>query len=321
MRNIAVLDSFLEPHHRTMVDQTSQRCGFSVDYYPGDAVPAARAADYEVLYGLAAPASLKAMTGLRWFCTPSAGVEPYLPEELYPSADVMLTNSAGAYGITISEHILMVTLMLLRKMPDFQAVVAQRGWLRSLPMRSICGSTVTVLGTGDIGTNFARRAKALGAKAIHGVRRTVRPSDAAFDDITTLQELDSLLPQTDILVMALPATAETQQVLSRERIALLPRHAVVVNVGRGSAIDQDALIEALNDGRIAGAALDVMVPEPLPADHPLWSAKNILITPHVSGNMSLGITRDLDVELFCRDLENYAAGKPLSQLVDRKLGY
>ena len=105
------------------------------------------------------------------------------------------------------------------------------------------------------------------------------------------------------------------------RIALLPAHAIVVNVGRCSAIDQDALIDALNSGRLAGAALDVMVPEPLPADHPLWTAKNILITPHISGNMSLGITRDLDVDLFCRDLANYAAGRPLQQLVDRKLGY
>ena len=215
----------------------------------------------------------------------------------------------------------MVTLMLLRQMPAFQQVVAERRWVRSMPMRSICGSTVTVLGTGDIGTNFARRAKALGAKAVYGVRRTKKPGDSAFDAICSMDELDALLPKTDILVMALPATAETVGVLSRQRIALLPCHAIVVNVGRGSAIDQDALIDALNSERLAGAALDVMVPEPLPVDHPLWTAKNILITPHISGNMSLGITRDLDVDLFCRDLANYAAGRPLQQLVDRKLGY
>ena len=188
-------------------------------------------------------------------------------------------------------------------------------------MRSICGSTITVLGTGDIGTNFARRAKALGAKTVYGVRRTKKAGDAAFDAICAMDELNDILPQTDILVMALPGTPETVNTLSRERIALLPRHAVVVNVGRGSAVDQDALIEALNAEQIAGAALDVMVPEPLPEDHPLWSAKNILITPHVSGNMSLGITRDLDVDLFCNDLANYAAGRPLQQLVDRKQGY
>lgn len=321
MKKIAVLDSFMEPHHRQLICQTAQRCGYQVDFFGGDAVDAQQAADYEILYGLAAPESLKAMTALRWFCTPSAGVEPYTPEDIYPSADVLLTNSAGAYGITIAEHILMVTLMLLRRMPDFQAVVQQRGWLRSLPMRSICGSRITVLGTGDIGSNFARRAKALGAQHICGVRRTLRSADPAFDRVCTLDELDTLLPDTDILVMALPATAATVHVLDRDRIALLPSHAVVVNVGRGSAIEQDALIDALNREAIAGAALDVMVPEPPPADHPLWTAKNILLTPHISGNMSLGITRDLDVDLFCRDLANYAAGRPLTQLVDRTLGY
>ena len=321
MRKIAILSSFMEEHHVEKIRAVAESCGFTADFYADDHLPKDKSGEYEVLYGMPGPALLKYMTALKWFCTPSAGVEPYTPDEIYPHPDVALTNSAGAYGITISEHILMVTLMLLRQMPAFQQVVAERRWVRSMPMRSICGSTVTVLGTGDIGTNFARRAKALGAKAVYGVRRTKKPGDPAFDAICSMDELDALLPQTDILVMALPATAETVGVLSRERIALLPCHAIVVNVGRGSAIDQDALIEALNEERIGGAALDVMVPEPLPADHPLWTAKNILITPHVSGNMSLGITRDLDVDLFCRDLANYAAGRPLQQLVDRKLGY
>ena len=321
MRKIAVLSSFMEEHHIAKIRETAVACGFAVDFYADDKMPKENAADYEVLYGLVGPGFLKYMTNLKWFCTPSAGVEPYTPDEVYPNPDVLLTNSAGAYGITISEHILMVTLMLLRRMPAFQQVVAERGWVRQMPMRSICGSTVTVLGTGDIGTNFARRAKALGAKAVYGVRRTKKAGDPAFDEIYGMDELNAILPKTDILVMALPGTAETAGALSRERIALLPPHAIVVNVGRGSAVDQEALIDALNSEAIAGAALDVMVPEPLPAEHPLWSAKNILITPHISGNMSLGITRDLDVDLFCRDLENYANGRPLQQLVDRKLGY
>ncbi|MBE6918779.1 MAG: D-2-hydroxyacid dehydrogenase [Ruminococcaceae bacterium] len=321
MRKIAVLSSFMEEHHIEKIRTLAESCGFTADFYADDRLPRDKCADYEVLYGMPGASLLKHMTNLKWFCTPSAGVEPYTPDEIYPHEGVMLTNSAGAYGITISEHILMVTLMLLRQMPAFQQVVAERRWVRSMPMRSICGSTITVLGTGDIGTNFARRAKALGARAVYGVRRTKKAGDPCFDAMYGMDELEAILPETDILVMALPGTAETAGTLSRERIALLPAHAIVVNVGRGSAIDQDALIDALNSGRLAGAALDVMVPEPLPADHPLWTAKNILITPHISGNMSLGITRDLDVDLFCRDLANYAAGRPLQQLVDRKLGY
>ena len=232
-----------------------------------------------------------------------------------------VSNSAGAFGITIAEHIMMVTLMLLRQMPAFQQVVADRRWVRSMPMRSICGSTITVLGTGDIGTNFARRAKALGAKAVYGVRRGKKAGDGAFDAMYAMDELNAILPQTDILVMALPATAETVGVLSRERIALLPRHAIVVNVGRGSAVDQDALIDALNSEAIAGAALDVAVPEPLPQDHFLWDAPNLLLTPHVSGNMSLAKTCQLVIDIFLRNLEHWTKGEPLEHVVDIGQGY
>ena len=203
----------------------------------------------------------------------------------------------------------------------FADIVRRREWVSELPMRSIYGSRITVLGAGDIGTNFARRAKALGAGRICGVSRSGRNPDPAYDRMLPQEQLDQVLPETEILVMALPSVADTVGILSRERIALLPRDAIVVNVGRGTAIDQEALMEALNAGRIAGAALDVVVPEPLPREHPLWSTRNLLLTPHISGNMSLGYTCDINVDMFCRDLENYAAGRPLEHRVDRKRGY
>ena len=322
MRKIAVYDNFTELKHRRQIDDTAARYGFTVDYYPApQTVPEERRGEYEVIYGMPKPGELKGFTGLKWFCGSFAGVDAYLDESLYPSPAVMLSNSSGAYGVTIAEHIVMVTLMLLRRMPDFQDIVRRREWVQELPMRSIYGSRITVLGAGDIGTNFARRAKALGAAHICGVSRSGRNGDPAYDRMLPQQQLDEVLPETEILVMALPAVADTAGILSRERIALLPREAIVVNVGRGSAIDQDALMEALNAGRIAGAALDVVVPEPLPKDHPLWSTRNLLLTPHISGNMSLGYTCDRNLDMFCRDLDNYAAGRPLEHRVDRKRGY
>ena len=143
----------------------------------------------------------------------------------------------------------------------------------------------------------------------------------AFGRVLPVNELDAVLPTADLLVMALPATPETAGILTRERIALLPPSAYVINVGRGAAIDQEALVDALQARRLAGAALDVMVPEPLPADNPLWDCPNAILTPHVAGNMSLGLTCDLDVEMFCRDLAHFAAGEPLERLVDRTRGY
>lgn len=321
MKKLAVLGDFLEPHHHAQIDSTAARCGFAADYYPDGHVPAELARQYEVLYGMPDRAALRTFTSLKWFCGSFAGVDAYLDDALYPSPDVILTNSSGAYGVTIAEHLIMVTLMLLRHASAYVLEAAAHRWGPVLPMRSIMGSTITVVGTGDIGTEFARRAKAMGAKSIRGVRRTMKPADPAFDSVHTHDQLESLLPDTDLLVLALPSTPDTIGFLSRRRIALLPKTAFVINVGRGSAIDQPALVDALNAGQLAGAALDVFVQEPIPDGDPIWDAKNLLLTPHVSGQLSLGYTRDKNVALFCEDLENYAAGRPLARYVDRKIGY
>jgi phosphoglycerate dehydrogenase-like enzyme len=321
MRKIAVLDNFFTPDHCEKIRRCAGELGFAVDFYPDRQIPAGREEDYEIFYGYCPPETLKRAAQLRWYCCSFAGVDDMLDESIYPHPDVVLTNSSGAFGITIAEHITMVLLMLLRRMPEFEEFVRRQHWQRSLPMRSICGSTITMLGTGDIGTTFARRAKGMGAACVRGVRRTKKAADPAFDEIYTYEELDRILPSAEILVMALPATPETAGILSRERIALLPENAVVINVGRGSAVDQEALIEALEHDRIAAAALDVVVPEPLPPDHPLWHTRHLLLTPHTSGNMSLDITCDKNVDMFCEDLANYAAGRPLRHLVDRRRGY
>ena len=175
-------------------------------------------------------------------------------------------------------------------------------------------------GAGDIGTECARRGRAVHPASRTGVSRSGR-ANADFDAVHSVTELDQLLPETDLLFMSLPSVSDTVNILNAERMALLPKGAYVVNVGRGTAIDQDALIKALDSGHLAGAALDVVVPEPLPADHPLRKAKNLLLTPHVAGNMTLGYTCERNVQLFCENLENYAAGRPMHHLVDRRKGY
>ena len=320
MRKILVLEQFMDEGHREIIRAAAEKTGFAVDFSTADALTADQAAEYEIVYGLPKPAQLKDMTALRWFCASFAGVDNYVDEGLYAHPGVLLTNSAGAYGVTIAEHVMMVTLLLLRQYPLYAHSMARRQWHAPVPMGSIYGSRVTVLGTGDIGSNVARRFRAMGAAHLCGVRRSGKPAPD-FDETLPFTALDDALPRTDILVMALPGTAETAGILSRERLALLPKNAIVVNVGRGTAIDQDALVAALTAGAIAGAALDVMVPEPLPQDSPLWTAPNLILTPHCAGNFSVAVTRDRDVALFCEDLERYAKGLPLLRLVDRKLGY
>ena len=321
MRNIAVCADFVTEPYRRQISEAAEKAGFSVTCFETQEALAERIAEFEILYGYIRPSLLPGAKQMRWLCTASAGVDHYMDASLWPNPDCILTNSSGAYGTTISEHIVMVSLMLLRRMPEYQPFIDQHEWAQHFyPIRSVTGSSVIILGTGDIGSHTARRMKALGAN-ITGVSRSGRSGEPAFDKVIPSSELDSVLPTADLLVIALPATPETAGILSRERIALLPASAYVINVGRGSAIDQDALAEALQERRLAGAALDVMVPEPLPSDHPLWTCPNTILTPHISGNMSLGLTCQLAVEMFCRDLAHYAAGEPLEHLVDRARGY
>lgn len=321
-RDICVHLNFLEETHRQQIQQAAEAAGFTAHFFGKGQFEEAKSClqNCEVLYAHSPSLLRSAPATLKWYCCAFAGVDPYCKDDgIFANPDCLLTNS-NCYGVTIAEHVVMVTLMLMRRMPEYTEIVRSRVWNNQLPIRSIKGSTFTVLGTGNIGVNVAECLRGMGAAKIIGVSRSGKPNPA-FDEVHPISQLDQLLPSVQTLVMALPGTAETEHILNHDRIALLPETAYVINVGRGSAVDQEALMDALNQDKLAGAALDVFVPEPLPEDHPLWDTKNLIITPHVSGNLTLGYTRDTNVAMFCEDLANYAAGRPLNNLVDRKLGY
>ena len=324
-RDICIFQSFLEDKHRVQIEAAAAETGFTPHFFTEDQFEEAKTClqecACEVLYAQSPNLLRTAPASLNWYCASSAGVDYYCADPtLFANPGCILTNS-NCYGVTISEHLLLVTLMLLRRMPEYQATVRAHDWGTPLPIRSIRDGAFTILGTGDIGTTYAKCLRAMGAAKITGLNRSGKSPDAAYDEVVPIAQLDQVLPAAQVLMLALPNTPETAGILSKERIALLPRSAYVINVGRGAAIDQEAMIDALNSGAIAGAALDVMVPEPLPEDHPLWSAKNLILTPHISGNLTLAYTRDTNVDMFCEDLRNYAAGKPLQYQVDRKRGY
>ena len=319
---LGIKADFLTSKHKRDIERIALANNLKIHYFTDDADLDAYIGQCEILYGYIPPEKLRAATSLRWLACASSGVEQYLAEYLYPTPGVILTNSAGAYGITISEHIIMTLLMLLRRIPEYyDKVVTAHQWKDLGRIRSIYGSVITVIGTGDIGTAFAQRAKALGAAHIRGVHRSNKLLPRCFDESYAVEDLDFALAGADIVVMCVPGTKETENLVSRERLGLLKKTSVLVNVGRGISLDQDALMDALNRGDIAGAALDVTTPEPLPPDHPLWNTRNLIITPHVSGNMSLDITCDLDVNLFCENLTRYCRQQPMKHIVERSVGY
>ncbi|MBQ7680667.1 MAG: D-2-hydroxyacid dehydrogenase [Oscillibacter sp.] len=321
-RILCVVQDFLAEEHREKIRQAADRAGFTPYFFTSDQLDAAKEClqSCEVLYANKADVLRGTSASLRWCAAASAGADAYCADpSLFANPDCILTVS-NVYGATISEHVIMVTLELLRQMTYFREPLRRHEWLMSPPIRSIKDGDFTILGTGNLGRTIAARLRSMEARRILGVSHSGRKVDL-FDEVLPVSQLDTVLPKTTFLIMALPGTPETVNILNRERITLLPPEAYVVNVGRGNAVDQDALMDALNGDKIAGAALDVAVPEPVPADHPLWDTKNLILTPHISGNMALGYTRDENVRLFCKNLLRYADGETPSGVVDRARGY
>lgn len=317
---IIVLSNELNPNHKEMIRKTADQVKAEVHFAKTeDGIPEGFL-DAEILYGFGLQTASKSKD-LKWLCVPSAGVDYLLKPGIFANEDCMITNSAGAYGVSIAEHIIMVSLMMMRQMTNVYKKSISGVWGEKVPQKSLKDCKITVLGTGDIGCNFARRAKAFEPKCITGVCRSGVCNESAFDQIRKTEDLNDVLSKTDLLVMSLPDTKETKGILSKERMELLPKGAYIVNVGRGSAIDEDALADSLDKEHLAGAALDVFVTEPLPSSSRLWNTKNLLITPHVAGNLTLGYTLDKNVEMFCEDLLNYASGLPLKYAIDKKRGY
>ena len=322
---VLVYSGALKPEHVEEIRVTAARAGVELGFTDSEVDIPEKFLDADIVYGLGFNVKnadkIRENKNLKWISMISAGIDYLLQPGFFANEHIIITNSSGAYGVTIAEHIIAVSLMMMRKLTYTYADALQGKWSGLKMQKSLKDSRITVLGTGDIGTCFAKRAKAFEPAEIVGVSRSGKNDDPVYDRMLSIEHLNEVLPTTDLLVMSLPGTSETEGILSRERIALLPKDAYVVNVGRGSAIDYDALMESLNNDKLAGAALDVFNVEPLPEDDPLWKTKNLLITPHSAGNLTLDYTRDKNVHQFCENLLNYVEGKPLQHVVDKTAGY
>lgn len=317
---ILVINNMLVQKHLDQIKSVATSLGHEVFFYKTEAEIPQSNFDADIIYGFA-PSIVKTSKNLKWLCVPWAGVDSLMVPGYFANEDCLLTNAAGAYGVSIAEHMIAVSLVMMRRLDEFMAETRAGQWKLPRPQKSLKDCRITVLGTGDIGTTFAKRARAFEPASIVGVCRSGKSSQPVYDKVLPVSQLDAVLLETDLLAMSLPATDETRGVLSRERLALMPEGSYIVNVGRGSAIDEDALAEVLESGHLAGAALDVFQTEPLPEGNRLWKTKNLLITPHVAGNMTLAYTKDKNVNMFLEDLENFTKGAQLHYLVDKKLGY
>ena len=273
----------------------------------------------DIILGQVKPEWLAECSRLKWLQTGSAGVEHFLKPGTLPQS-VILTNSTGAYGLAIAECMLGMLLSIQKKLALYRDEQNRHKWKPLGSVTSIYGSTVLVLGMGDIGGEFAMRCKAMGAHVI-GVRRQNADKPEYADELYLTEELDKLLPRADVVAVTMPGTKETRGMISRQRIQAMKDGAILLNVGRGYIVDTDALCDALESGKLMGAGLDVTDPEPLPENHPLWAMPDAVITPHVSGNYSLEETYNRIMKIFIENLGRYYRGEELMNIVDREAGY
>lgn len=272
--------------------------------------------DTEIVFGNISPALCNTSDSLKWIQLDSAGADGY--ETL--SEDILLTNASGAYNTAISEHMLACTLAVVKNLYRYREQQESHDWINLGSVKTISQLTVLSIGMGAIGSAYARLMHSLGAK-VYGVRRTVHDKPDYVENLYTMENLDQILPQCDIVAMSLPGTPETEHIMDYQRLHSMKKGSVLINVGRGSAIVEKDLVKVMKEEYLSAACLDVTEHEPLPKNSPLWETKHVYITPHISGRFNAEVTYDHVLDIFQTNLNHYLNHEPLEHIVNRKLGY
>jgi phosphoglycerate dehydrogenase-like enzyme len=279
------------------------------------------AADADAMVGYCSEDVVAAADALVWIQIFSAGAERCLAVEDVASGRVLLTNMQKMASPVIGEHAVAMMLSLTRGLTQQAKTMPAGEWNRAIGdevgMMSVDGKTVLVVGLGGIGRAAAKRAAALGMRVI-ATRNSSRSGPDYVDYVGLPDELFDLAAQADVVINALPLTPETQGLFDKAFFDAVKRGAFFVNVARGSSVVTDDLVDALDDGRIAGAGLDVTDPEPLPPDHPLWRMPNVIITPHIAW---YGNNRERQLALARENIRRFIAGDALLNVVDPARGY
>lgn len=257
---------------------------------------------------------------LGWVHLTAAGVGRALFPELVAS-DVVVTNSRGLHGTSMAEHAIGMMLAFARRLHLSRDAQREARWVdREIwdEIGQLAGGSLGLVGLGHVGSAIARRAKSLGM-TVRAVTRTPRPDPAPADEVWPVERIGDLAAASDWLVGVAPSTPATHGLVSRAVLARMPAHAVFLNLGRGTLVDEGALVDHLERGAIAGAALDVFADEPLPVSSPLWRMPQVIVTPHVSGYGPRYWERA--VEMFAVNLRARLEGRPLANVVDKREGY
>lgn len=290
--------------------------GFEIQFKKTGEVTLDDIKDTEVVIGNLPYALLKDAPALKWVQLDRAGAGDLC--QLNDS--VILTNASGAYGEAISEHMIGCTLAMMKNLYRYYDRQHEHAWDSLGSVHTVSGSTVLSVGMGDIGSAFARKMHALGADVI-GIRRSVHEKPDYLKASGTMADLNTYLPQADIVALSLPETAETIHLFDEARLRKMKKGALLINVGRGTAIETGALIKVMEDQYLGGVCLDVTEPEPLPKNSRLWQIPQVYITPHISGRFNASLTYDKVMRILHDNMVHYLKQEPLEHIVDKKAGY
>lgn len=272
----------------------------------------------EIILGNVPEGMIQESPTLAWLHLNSAGYDPYVKEGIL-APHTILTNSSGAYGKAVSEHMFAMLLALQKKLHLYRDNQEKHLWSDEGEISSITDSTILILGAGDIGKHFAMQAHALGSYVI-GVKRTPGECPSYMNELHVMDELKDLLPKADAVVSFLPSTDETRGLFNKELFQIMKPGSFFLNGGRGDLVCTEDLCDALESHHLAGAALDVTDPEPLPEGHRLWDIPNAFITPHISGYYHLPETLRNVVDICLENVRRYSSGEPLRNIV-KKAGH
>ena len=316
MKNVLVLMT-VEERHRKRLESAGEGCHF-IYSSPEEASPEI-VQEANIIMGQVNASQIQASEKLEWLQLESAGTDAYIVPGVL-SGKTILTNATGAYNQAVAEHAFALTMMLIKKLHLYRDDQKRAVWSDRGMVRSLAGSTVAVVGLGDIGQHYARLVKAMGAYVI-GVKRRASDPPECVDELVMTQDLEQVLPCADVVMSILPNTAATRYIYTAESFDRMKDSAVFINCGRGNAVAADVLYQALHDQKIAAAGIDVTELEPLPSDSPLWELENLMITPHISGGHHLPETFERIVEICAQNLSAYLNGKELRNVVDFATGY
>ncbi|MCQ2505316.1 MAG: D-2-hydroxyacid dehydrogenase [Saccharofermentans sp.] len=316
MHKVLVVMDVLDEHIEQLNSVSSE---LDIRYIKGADVKPEDMEDVEVIVGNPNPYLLKCCNKLKLVQLCSAGTEGYIGDGIIPEGAV-LTNATGAYGVAMSEFMLGTLLSLMKNLDMYKSNQGRHEWKDCGPMGAIYRSRTLVVGLGNIGCEFAMRMNALGS-TVTGIRRHTSDKPDYVSRICSMDDLHECLKDADVVASCLPGYADTLKVFDKAAFDAMKDGAYFINVGRGSAVDTEALCDALVSKKLAGAALDVTDPEPLPKEHRLWDIPNALITPHVSGGYHVKEAHDRIIQIAITNLKHLLNDEPFENLVDMTTGY